>query len=772
MLLVLRYFGVTWDAALEVPAPPAPVWNLGRRERAPEDSVVGKLVESGGMPPKALTGIQATIATWLGDGHEAASEPIVMAEIKRIRGELNRLLVEAGDAPLDQDRVQAEIEEVILPLISTYVNRFARVRGVLPDPTQFTADWEIYIAHLLAGTKCRARYSYQLESPTVISGLVLRALEAAHGVQELTPRGPAESVPNSWNSLRTDGGVQQFDSEDEVDDEAMAEQMAGLQSAGPAQAFPGYAPAGHAPLFAGTRGPLRDEPHSFEAPQWSMHQAAPLLPLEGAETFDMAEGDAGEFADHDPYGSSEVGADSPGRESQSTPRRWISNVVGGTDMMLRSPLAFIVSLSLVILTPVITSVPYALAAAALFSTILWRHFTAMGTALVAATATAAGLMSWLWSEYTPVAWGMLAVVVASGLFWIWPDAVQAELPPEVRVQVASCWWRCVRRCGTRVKACCRRGQVSVAHPRAGLGLMHIASRRLREGSLSAGALFRPHDWRHVKGGPGRHCLRQLDRQSLLLSIDFQQRTRWARWRWPEWDSRMRVIELAMGINCSSSRSSRTHWHILDQTRAFRHRRRQQVSVDRLPGPQAIITEQQILSVAQADFLQEVQDYHSVHRQVSVSSRHLSSSLEAFRHTGRHSSQAYRLMGHRHQGDHPTSEVAVQVAGQALVEDLSVDIPVEAHQPLGQGHFQVLEVQEGQVGQAGQEVAVRTHTSVEDGAAVSIRRDAGWRMTSTGSCVDSPRVFERTCPSSTLARGIHRSLPTCGHWGRWWMASWT
>ena len=107
--------------------------------------------------------------------------------------------------------------------------------------------------------------------------------------------------------------------------------------------------------------------------------------------------------------------------------------------MLRSPLAFIVSLSLVILTPVITSIPYALAAVALFSTILWRHFTAFGSALVVAGGGAASLLAWWLSEYTPVALGMLALLIAVGLYCVWPDAVQAELPPEVRVQVVS-WW--------------------------------------------------------------------------------------------------------------------------------------------------------------------------------------------------------------------------------------------------------------------------------------------------------------------------------------------
>ena len=57
-------------------------------------------------------------------------------------------------------------------MILTYVNRFARVRGVLPDPDQFSSDWEMYLAFLLGGTKCRHRYSFQLESPAVIRGLI------------------------------------------------------------------------------------------------------------------------------------------------------------------------------------------------------------------------------------------------------------------------------------------------------------------------------------------------------------------------------------------------------------------------------------------------------------------------------------------------------------------------------------------------------------------------------------------------------------------------
>ena len=87
-------------------------------------------------PPalKAVVAIQALVSSWLGDQHELAQEAIVAAEIKRVRGELHRLRLDAGDTPVDQDAVLLEIIDVIVLLIREYTERFMRVRGAHPDP--------------------------------------------------------------------------------------------------------------------------------------------------------------------------------------------------------------------------------------------------------------------------------------------------------------------------------------------------------------------------------------------------------------------------------------------------------------------------------------------------------------------------------------------------------------------------------------------------------------------------------------------------------------
>ena len=61
----------------------------------------------------------------------------------------------------------------------------------------------------------------------MIRGLVMRALEGAQGAGVLTPRGAPNSVLNSWNSLRTDGGVQVFDSDDEEEKRRMKRRISG-----------------------------------------------------------------------------------------------------------------------------------------------------------------------------------------------------------------------------------------------------------------------------------------------------------------------------------------------------------------------------------------------------------------------------------------------------------------------------------------------------------------------------------------------------------------
>ena len=105
MHLVLSYWRVTWDTAVE-------------RVLGSETSVSGHAADEYLLiserdevlvmaPPasKAVVAIQALVSYWLGEQHELALEAIVAAEIKRVRGELNRLRLVAGDTPVDQDVV-------------------------------------------------------------------------------------------------------------------------------------------------------------------------------------------------------------------------------------------------------------------------------------------------------------------------------------------------------------------------------------------------------------------------------------------------------------------------------------------------------------------------------------------------------------------------------------------------------------------------------------------------------------------------------------------
>ena len=179
--LALKFWtGIGWDTLWDrfPSSTPPPLFEaLGAQGGALQSAKEAE----GSMPSKAVVTIQGLVASWLGEAHEAASEMAVTAELKRVRGELNKFRTEAGDAPLDQDRIRAEADEVIQPLVRAYVERFVRVRGVKPDAPQFSAEWDIYFAHLLAGTAIRNRYSYVLVSPLIERQLVDNGLVRGRG---------------------------------------------------------------------------------------------------------------------------------------------------------------------------------------------------------------------------------------------------------------------------------------------------------------------------------------------------------------------------------------------------------------------------------------------------------------------------------------------------------------------------------------------------------------------------------------------------------------
>ena len=99
---------------------------------------------------------------------------------------------------------------------------------------------------------------------------------------------------------------------------------------------------------------MRDAFFALPAASWipSPPPVPAQEPLGVPELFSLNQADDEEFAIQDPYDA--VG--SPGRDPTSTPRRWLNSAVGGTDAMLQSPFAFVLSLSLMILTPVVASV--------------------------------------------------------------------------------------------------------------------------------------------------------------------------------------------------------------------------------------------------------------------------------------------------------------------------------------------------------------------------------------------------------------------------------
>ena len=95
--------------------------------------------------------------------------------------------------------------------------------------------------------------------------------------------------------------------------------------------------------------------------------------------------------------------------------------MGAVDGFLRHPFVFfLASLSLAI-TPVVTSLPYAVSAIGFAIVVAWRHFVYMGTAAVAVSIATATLVGWFFSEHTAVFWAICAVVAGSILWAIWPE---------------------------------------------------------------------------------------------------------------------------------------------------------------------------------------------------------------------------------------------------------------------------------------------------------------------------------------------------------------
>ena len=90
---------------------------------------------------------------------------------------------------------------VVLTVIGQFVHEGLVATGALPEPDTFSSEWEVFFAHLLAGTSLRARFSQVLEDPLMVRRLVDEALSAHVG----TPPTMAEVgvAPGSWSQLST-----------------------------------------------------------------------------------------------------------------------------------------------------------------------------------------------------------------------------------------------------------------------------------------------------------------------------------------------------------------------------------------------------------------------------------------------------------------------------------------------------------------------------------------------------------------------------------------
>ena len=110
------------------------------------------------MPTKAAFAIQGSAEGWGGSRPDHTLEAGVAALLKRVRGDVNRYKLQAADAPIDNQQVAAEIRESIIPVIGQFAHAGLLATGLLPEPQQYAAEWEIVFAHLRQGTSLRARF--------------------------------------------------------------------------------------------------------------------------------------------------------------------------------------------------------------------------------------------------------------------------------------------------------------------------------------------------------------------------------------------------------------------------------------------------------------------------------------------------------------------------------------------------------------------------------------------------------------------------------------
>ena len=101
------------------------------------------------------------------------------AEIKRVRGDLNRLRAPSEVIPYDNIAVFEELRGAVDPVIGGYAHIFHFVHGTPPEAVEWAPEWEMFFARLLSGTSSRGRSGLHLESAVSAERLVAEALGLA-----------------------------------------------------------------------------------------------------------------------------------------------------------------------------------------------------------------------------------------------------------------------------------------------------------------------------------------------------------------------------------------------------------------------------------------------------------------------------------------------------------------------------------------------------------------------------------------------------------------
>ena len=400
-------------------------------------------------PTRAVQAIQSQLIDWLG-ASDRTGEAAVTAEVKRLRAELARLKVAAGDAPSDPAEVLAELRGLLVPWMRDIAHLMLLRLGHLPDLGSMAPGWHIVCTALVSGTQSRSRFGPCLESLEIVQGLTAEALELLGGFANANVAGSEASGHlvgsgaslSSWQAVDAAGPPQEGadlfgpDDEDENDQDLQEALSASMEQRNGAS------------LFAGTRG--FSAPDQLPAASWipshpgaqtprgprpaeQFDIASPARRPSGAQVEAVAEEEE-QAATSDPY-PTPLGS---GR-SESSPRQFMSSIWAWVDEALLSQLAALLAAVGLISTPVLSSAVHIIGAVGFAVVVTWRHFVRMSMAMTAFAAAGATATWYFLSELLMdfpawiVGYVAVAVCAAGALRFLWPGNWGTRGEAHVRV---------------------------------------------------------------------------------------------------------------------------------------------------------------------------------------------------------------------------------------------------------------------------------------------------------------------------------------------------